>query len=152
MRVYGPYSNGKEGRLIVVLISDDGVYASQSYPRYLMEQALGRPLLEDEHVHHIDEDRTNNALDNLEVLSVDQHKEKHSAPTVDCMRCGTATKNKLYCSDRCARIASRKVERPSPEVLRQEIASMSWVAIASKYGVSDNAVRKWARSYGLLGV
>jgi len=29
---------------------------------------------------------------------------------------------------------------------------MSWVAIASKYGVSDNAVRKWARSYGLLGV
>ena len=29
-----------------------------------------------------------------------------------------------------------------------DVASMSFVAIGGKYGVSDNAVRKWIRWYG----
>jgi transposase-like protein len=41
----------------------------------------------------------------------------------------------------------RKVERPSFEALMTDIASMSFVAVARKYGVSDNAVRKWIRWY-----
>jgi uncharacterized protein YjcR len=28
-----------------------------------------------------------------------------------------------------------------------ELAEMSWVAVGAKYGVSDNAVRKWLRRY-----
>jgi len=31
-----------------------------------------------------------------------------------------------------------------------DIDNMSWVAIGRKYSVSDNAVKKWARKYGLL--
>jgi transposase-like protein len=27
------------------------------------------------------------------------------------------------------------------------VAAMSWVAVGAKYGVSDNAVRKWLRRY-----
>jgi len=42
------------------------------------------------------------------------------------------------------------VERPSREQLELDIASSSWVSIGRKYGVSDNAVRKWARKYGLI--
>lgn len=41
----------------------------------------------------------------------------------------------------------RKVERPSYEQLMADVASMSFLAIGRKYGVSDNAVRKWIRWY-----
>ena len=33
------------------------------------------------------------------------------------------------------------------EQLLADLAEMSWVAVGSKYGVSDNAVRKWLRRY-----
>jgi hypothetical protein len=42
---------------------------------------------------------------------------------------------------------TRKVPRPSYEQLIADIASMSFVAVGRKYGVSDNAVRKWLRWY-----
>jgi hypothetical protein len=41
----------------------------------------------------------------------------------------------------------RKVERPSYEVLLEEIKSNSFLAMGRKYGVSDNAIRKWIKSY-----
>lgn len=44
----------------------------------------------------------------------------------------------------------RKTVRPTSEELLSMINGMSWRAIGKKYGVSDNAVRKWAKYYGLL--
>ena len=41
----------------------------------------------------------------------------------------------------------RKAERPSHAQLRADLSELSWVAVGAKYGVSDNAVRKWIRSY-----
>jgi transposase-like protein len=41
----------------------------------------------------------------------------------------------------------RKVERPSYEQLLADVAAMSMCAVGRKYGVSDNAVRKWLRWY-----
>lgn len=48
-----------------------------------------------------------------------------------------------------SRPESRRVVRPSSEDLIKMILSMSWCAIARKYGVTDNAVRKWAKWYGI---
>lgn len=42
---------------------------------------------------------------------------------------------------------SRKVERPPHEQLLDEIKATSYLAVGRKYGVSDNAVRKWVRFY-----
>ncbi len=41
----------------------------------------------------------------------------------------------------------RKVIRPSFEVLMSEIKELGYSAVGRKYGVSDNAVRKWMKGY-----
>lgn len=41
----------------------------------------------------------------------------------------------------------RKVDRPPYEQLLEEIEATSYLAVGRKYGVSDNAVRKWVRFY-----
>lgn len=86
----------------------------------VMEQALGRLLLDDELVHHKDENRLNNNPDNLEVTSRSRHAQIHAKPPavveLTCRNCGKAfvrkrrqvvTKIKngqvdFYCERRCA--------------------------------------------------
>jgi hypothetical protein len=41
----------------------------------------------------------------------------------------------------------RKVERPSYDILINEISMMGYSATGRKYGVSDNAIRKWIKYY-----
>ena len=41
----------------------------------------------------------------------------------------------------------RKVERPSYETLLIELEASNYCAVGRKYGVSDNAVRKWIKNY-----
>jgi hypothetical protein len=43
--------------------------------------------------------------------------------------------------------ALRRVERPPYELLVREIAETSYLAVGRKYGVSDNAIRKWVRQH-----
>ena len=46
------------------------------YSRWLMQEALGRTLGYDETVDHIDEDKTNDALENLQILTRKGNAEK----------------------------------------------------------------------------
>lgn len=46
--------------------------------RYLMQQALGRPLQSNEIVHHKDGNKSNNDLSNLEVLQRSEHSKMHA--------------------------------------------------------------------------
>lgn len=62
--------------------------------RYIMEQHLGRPLLHTEEVHHKDENKLNNDLSNLEILTRSQHDEKKRKYVWTknypcCVECGT---------------------------------------------------------------
>lgn len=41
----------------------------------------------------------------------------------------------------------RKVERPDYETLCKDIEKLGYVGTGKKYGVSDNAIRKWKKSY-----
>jgi hypothetical protein len=49
------------------------------------------------------------------------------------------------------RYAQRKVMiRPTKEMLTKELNETSFTAVGKKYGVSDNAVRKWAKKYAII--
>lgn len=73
--IYGPYLC-EDGRVRIVL-RENKVTTTISYPKYLMEINLGRRLQEDEEVHHVDEDPANNSLDNLEIMNERSHKLLH---------------------------------------------------------------------------
>lgn len=120
----------------------------------------GRWLTNNEYVHHKDENKLNNNHDNLEITSNPNHALYHAVKRgglpkriKTCPICGVpflGLHKRLYCSNRCRGLAIRRVKRPSIHVLKQDIETMSWIAIGRKYGVSDNAVRKWAKQYGLV--
>lgn len=70
-------------------------------------------------------------------------KEKH-CPKCDKVISYTAR----YCVE-CAQLAQRTVERPNRNELKNMIRTMSFLDIAKKYKVSDNAIRKWCDNYKL---
>lgn len=74
MKVYGPYLR-KDGRKHVIII-DRKFRKTVSYPRYLLEQVLGRSLTDDETVDHIDGDFTNNDISNLQILTRVENSKK----------------------------------------------------------------------------
>lgn len=66
-----------------------------------------------------------------------------------CKNCNKKiTKNAKYnLCNTCSRLNKRKVERPSLEQLLKEVEEIGYCAVGRKYGVSDNAIRKWIKNY-----
>ncbi len=74
-KMYGPYV-GPDGRKRIQIVHDDGRHQIKSYPKYLLEQKIGRELEGDETCDHIDEDFTNDDPNNLQVLTRIQNATK----------------------------------------------------------------------------
>lgn len=94
--------------------------------RWIMEQALGRSLRADEHVHHINGDPLDNRLDNLTVMDARSHMCLHKQIYPDekaCANCGQTfavnprkRKRSKCCSPACAqamRAAGRRRQAAS---------------------------------------
>ncbi len=73
MQLFGPYKR-RDGRQIVIVVNNRGRRRTVSYPKWLMEQHLGRKLDPDkETVDHIDSNFDNNNLDNLRIMPRKEH-------------------------------------------------------------------------------
>lgn len=66
-----------------------------------------------------------------------------------CKTCNKNTYNKHYCCDKCSKLANRKADRPGKEELIEILRKNNWTKTAKMFGVTDNAVRKWAKTYGI---
>lgn len=77
-----------------------------------------------------------------------------------CRRCGTLftprDRRQRYCSRYCGsrwnragvkRPGARRVKRPPHQQLLREVEEHGYLGVGRRYGVSDNAVRKWLREY-----
>jgi hypothetical protein len=118
-----------------------------------------------DHINGIADD---NRLENLRIVcpncaaTLDTHCGRANRVEPEdrsCLHCGNdfriAFAKQRYCSRACGmrapkrgeRRGARRVERPPYEQLLAEVAATSWSAVGRRYGVSDNAVRKWVRAY-----
>lgn len=94
----------------------------------------------------------------LNVKTFNEQFSEYKEPPVIyknvCKQCGVEFIKKenglQYCSSTCWNLSNRKVDRPTKEELELLITQTSWVQIGKKFGVSDNAVRKWAKQYKLI--
>jgi hypothetical protein len=118
---------------------------------------------------HVNGVATDNRIENLRIVcpncaaTLETHCGRKTRLTREprtCLHCAAQFIPKYpthrYCSQTCGvhskgsreiRPDRRKVPRPSYEQLLSDLQSMSFVAVGRKYGVSDNAVRKWLRWY-----
>jgi hypothetical protein len=118
---------------------------------------------------HINGVSNDNRLENFRMVcpncaaTLDTHCGRNLPRERVCPGCretfAPRTIHHRYCSQKCwgavhatslrgvALPATRKVERPSYEQLTADLRAMSFVAVGRKYGVSDNAIRKWIRWY-----
>ena len=132
---------------------------------YIASKMLGRPLLEGETVHHVDEHKLNNDPDNLWIFaSRADHARYHLTGYVMfiggiayspkimhfCRVCGVNIKKRKsgLCHKHAPKIM-QKVKRPDREELKNLIRCTPFLTLGKKYGVSDNSIRKWCISYNL---
>ncbi len=128
--------------------------------RIIAEQFMGRRLNEDEDVHHLDSNRSNNLNRNLLVLETGQHMKLHvwlqqhvitpiEGTKVDREKilkycnCGVQINNDAnYCSTTCSHNDKKRI----PELTAGELHKLVWskptVEVAKEFGVSDVAISK----------
>ena len=117
--VYGPYWHKKEKRFMTILVNGDK-RTSTSNARYVMAMHLGHLVPNDKEVDHIDGDRTNDTIENLQLLNKFLNAIKAAKPSttmVDlvCPWCEKTFNrrrgqthlvkggNPTFCSVKCAR-------------------------------------------------
>ncbi len=87
------------------------------------------------HLDHKNGVNNDNRLDNLRFLCPNCHSQTETY---------SGKANKLI-KLKVPKERPRKVERPQIDILLNEIKENGYSATGRKYGVSDNAIRKWIK-------
>lgn len=97
---------------------------------------------------HINGVYNDNRLENLRIVcpncnaALPTHCGKHNAKTKPRKDPNIRIKSNL---------SKRIVQRPPYSQLQQEVSELGYSATGRKYGVSDNSIRKWIKSYEKYG-
>lgn len=81
----------KDGRQRLDLVNSDSDRTTIAYAKYLLTVKHNRLLTSNEEADHIDEDCTNDCIDNLQILT----KEEHAAKTLLRTKTGRTTKTHI---------------------------------------------------------
>ena len=118
---------------------------------------------------HINGDPYDNRIDNLRIvcpncnstLETSTGKNKNKIKRIYDSKKDKYVSNKKYKKCLCGNIIlidsqfctkcngeqQRKVQRPSYEILLEELKESNYTLVGRKYGVSDNCIRKWIKNY-----
>lgn len=111
-------------------------------------------------LEHKNGNSEDNRLENLEFLCPNCHSQtetwcsrKNSKKFKNCKECNhnTSLKYSTLC-EVCSIKKKRKVIRPDISQLLEDIKLLGYVGTGKKYGVSDNAIRKWIKSVHIPSV
>lgn len=172
-----PYSNdwkfgylviNPEGRRTVILYNSHSDRSSTSYARYLSAVRIGRYLTSDEESDHRDNNKTNDNIDNLQILSPEGNQYKqinniannqltHDLACAQCENTFTFTERELkhkerqnvaniFCSRSCAATyhgTSGNSKEMIREIKRLREEGGSSYSISKSLGISRNTVMKY---------
>ena len=127
--------------------------------RHLASVKIGRWLTHEENVHHIDGNKENNDLDNLMILTNENHIKIHmnengkSKVIKNCIICGKEfecfnkkKKQKKFCSPECSQKSQRIRERPPCKEIIKRVSEQGYLATGRMFKVSGNTIKKWIKS------
>lgn len=143
---------------------ENSTYARSDLKRRLLEDGIlhnecsecgqgpewnGKPIIMV--LDHINGVSNDNRLPNLRMVcpncnsQLPTHGGRNCRRSRTCNGCGKdiQRKNKSGLCVACCK--PKKVKRPSMQQIRKEVGETSFSAVGRKYGVSDNAIRKWLR-------
>lgn len=110
----------KEGRKTLILVNNNQNRSSTQYARYLISVSLKRFLTKEETVDHIDEDKNNDDLSNLQILSRSENNTKSK---------------KLPNVKLCCPVCSKKFEKTRTQLRgKKERAEKNLIACSRKCG------------------
>lgn len=101
---------------------------------------------------HINGVRNDNRIENLRFLcpNCNSTLPTHCRGSEGLVKKENIDKRKIK-KDYASRPNNRKItNRPDRKELEDMLKTMSYCAVGRKYGISDNAVRKWAKTYGII--
>lgn len=107
---------------------------------------------------HINGVNNDNRLENLRIVcpncnaTLETHCGRNTKNSIfnknkeKTCSCGNLIRSESDSCKKCSSIKIRKVkERPSYDTLRKDVSTLGYVKTGKKYGVSDNAIRKWLK-------
>lgn len=134
--------------------------------RKIMEEHLGRKLKTNEIVHHIDENKGNNKIENLKLMSREKHASYHAKDepkiVLNCSICGQEyfwpvrfykkaikkEQKRFMCSKKCVgQFTKQFLPHPKSEYCRKMVLkglekNLSGYQIQKKYGVNRKTAYK----------
>lgn len=127
-KIYKTFIRNSDGRKMVSMRRINGKTLTRQYAKVLLEIKLGRLLEANETVDHIDGNKSNDDIDNLQLLSRNENAAKSAIrrlPIIaNCVYCNkefelsrfqtekrSVTKSGPFCSRRCASSQTVKLKR-----------------------------------------